>query len=107
MNKIKFKKYVKSNIFIAAFEYFQNETLDKSKVKNINYEELKYLCYFTSKIFTTQVKLLTGYSGSVVALWIPMCVWHHTWVRGSNLSGGNNAIGKYAEKPQSQPALEL
>ena len=38
---------------------------------------------------------------------IPMCVWHHTWVRGSNLSGGNNAIGKYAEKPQSQPALEL
>jgi len=55
----------------------------------------------------TQVKLLTGYSGSVVALRIPMCVWHHTWVRGSNLSGGNNAIGKYAEKPQSQPALEL
>ena len=42
----------------------------------------------------TQVKLLTGYSGSVVTLRIPMCVWHHTWVRGSNLSGGNNAIGK-------------
>ena len=55
----------------------------------------------------TQVKLLTSYSRSVVALRIPMCVWHHTWVRGSNLSGGNNAIGKYAEKLQSQPALEL
>ena len=42
----------------------------------------------------TQVKLLTGYSGSVVALWIPMYVWHHTWVRGLNLSGSNNSIGK-------------
>ena len=55
----------------------------------------------------TQVKLLTGYSGSVVVLRIPMYVWYLTWIRGSNLSGGNYAIGKYAEKPQSQPALEL
>ena len=55
----------------------------------------------------TQVKPLTGYSGSLVALRIPMCVWHHTWVWGLNLSGGNNTIGKYAEKHQSQPALEL
>ena len=28
----------------------------------------------------TQVKLLTGYSGSVVALQIPISVWHYTWV---------------------------
>ena len=55
----------------------------------------------------TQVKLLTGYSGSVVTLRIPMCVWHHTWVRGLNLSEGNKAIGKYVEKLQSQPTLEL
>ena len=55
----------------------------------------------------TQVKLSTGYSGSVVALRIPLCVWHHTLVPGLNLSGGNNVIGKYAEKPQSQPALDL
>ena len=59
MNKLRFKKYVKSKILLAAFNFLESEKLTKSKVKNIVYEKLKCQEYMTSKMFKNhEVELL-------------------------------------------------
>ena len=60
MNKIKFKAFIKDKIAKAAFQFLLNEKLDKSKVKDIKYENFKIQAYMSSKIFTNnEVELLS------------------------------------------------
>ena len=59
MSKNKFKKFIKTKILDAAFQYLKREQDSKSKVKEIQYTKLKLQKYLKSSLFSNyEVEML-------------------------------------------------